>query len=215
MSDHDPVIVGLDLNAAPSADAGGPYTVTEGGSVTLNATGTDPEGSEVTFEWDLDGDGTFETAGQSVQFAPSAQAPATLTVTVRVTDAAGKSATDEATVSVTYRFTGFYQPVDNAPTVNVVKAGQAVPIKFSLTGDQGLAIFADGYPKIDFTACTVGSTDTIETTTTGNSSLSYSPISDQYTYIWKTSKAWAGTCGALELKFIDGTSQTAAFQFAK
>jgi hypothetical protein len=36
--------------------------------------------------------------------------PVTLTVTVRVTDAGGASATDDATVSVLYRFDGFYQP---------------------------------------------------------------------------------------------------------
>ena len=31
-SDHDPVIVGIGLNHAPTADAGGPYTVAEGSS---------------------------------------------------------------------------------------------------------------------------------------------------------------------------------------
>ena len=33
-SDHDPVIIGLQLNHAPTADAGGPYSVPEGSSVT-------------------------------------------------------------------------------------------------------------------------------------------------------------------------------------
>ena len=41
VSDHDPVIVGLNLNAPPTVDAGGPYTVAEGGSVTLTASATD------------------------------------------------------------------------------------------------------------------------------------------------------------------------------
>ena len=44
MSDHDPVLVGLNLNAAPTAGAGGPYSVAEGGSVTVSATGSDPDG---------------------------------------------------------------------------------------------------------------------------------------------------------------------------
>jgi hypothetical protein len=30
--------------------------------------------------------------------------------------------------------------------LNVVKAGSAVPVKFSLGGNQGLNIFASGYP---------------------------------------------------------------------
>ena len=35
-------------------------------SVTLSATGADPEGTAVTFAWDLDGNGSVETPGQSV-----------------------------------------------------------------------------------------------------------------------------------------------------
>ena len=217
-SDHDPVIVGLTLvNAPPSADAGGPYTVTEAGSVELTATGVDPEGTAVTFDWDLDGNGTFETPGQNVTFTPVATAPATVTVTVRVTDAAGTFATDQATVSVTYRFTGFSQPVDNLPTVNTVKAGQAIPVKFGLTGDHGLDIFAPGYPKIELIPCPSGQPDPIEATATaGNSALSYSTTADQYTYVWKTEKAWAGKCGTLQVMLNDGTTPySASFQFTK
>ena len=60
---------------------------------------------------------------------------------------AGNFSVDEATVSVLYNFSGFFQPVDNLPTLNAVKAGQAIPVKFSLNGDQGLSIFAAGYPR--------------------------------------------------------------------
>jgi hypothetical protein len=217
-SDHDPVVVGLDpINFPPTADAGGPYTVVEGGSVTLNATGTDPEGTAVTFDWDLDNDDTFETPGQSVTFsAASTTAPATLTVKVKVTDAFGNFAVDETTVSVLYNFTGFFQPVDNLPTVNTVKAGQAFPVKFSLNGDHGLNIFDSGYPKIEFTSCTSGTSDSIETTVAaGSSSLSYDATTDQYTYVWKTDKGWANKCGTLQIMFNDGITQTALFKFTK
>ncbi|HJS18135.1 MAG TPA: ExeM/NucH family extracellular endonuclease [Anaerolineales bacterium] len=216
-SDHDPLIVGLNLvNQPPTADAGGPYSVIEGGSVTLNATGSDPEGTAVTFEWDLDNDGTFETPGQSVSFSPSATAPAILTVKVKVTDAFGNFAVDEATVAVLYNFSGFFEPVDNLPTVNTVKAGQAIPIRFSLNGDHGLNIFAAGYPKIEFTSCTSSTVDVIETTVTaGNSSLSYDAATDQYTYVWKTDRAWANKCGTLQVQFNDGTTQTALFKFTR
>lgn len=101
-SDHDPVVVGLDLvNAPPVVDAGGLYTVTEGASVTVTATGVDPEGTAVTFSWDLDGDGTFETPGQSAAFSSAGiSAPATRIVSVRATDAFGQSSVDTATISV-------------------------------------------------------------------------------------------------------------------
>jgi len=217
-SDHDPVVVGLDpINFPPTADAGGPYSVVEGGSVTLNATGVDPEGTAVTFEWDLDNNGTFETPGQSVTFsATGITAPATLTVKVKVTDTFGNFAVDDTIVSVLYNFTGFFQPVDNLPIVNTVKAGQGVPVKFSLNGDHGLNIFADGYPKIEFVVCGSATADAIETTVTaGSSSLSYDPTTDQYTYVWKTDKSWAGKCGTLQVMFNDGTTQTALFKFTK
>src|SRR5438445_3582384 len=45
-------------------------------------------------------------------------------------------------VAFSYSFSGFFAPVDNPPTFNRVKAGTAVPVKFSLGGDQGLNIFA-------------------------------------------------------------------------
>lgn len=217
-SDHDPVVIGLNsINVAPSADAGGPYSVVEGASVTLGASGVDPEGTAVTFAWDLDNNGSFETPGQNVSFsAAGITAPATRTVRVRVTDAFGFSAVDEATVSVLYNFAGFFQPVDNLPMANTVKAGQAIPVKFSLHGNHGLNIFATGYPKIEFISCTTGISDAVETVVTaGNSSLSYSAGSDQYTYVWKTDKAWSDRCGLLRLTFNDGTTQSALFRFTR
>jgi uncharacterized protein len=215
-SDHDPVVIGLDaLNAPPSADAGGPYTVIEGDSVSLSATGVDPEGSAVTFAWDLDDNGSFETPGQTVSFSSAGiTAPATRTVSVQVTDAFGNSTVDQATVSVLYRFTGFFSPVSNAPTVNTVNAGQTVAVKFSLNGNHGLNIFATGSPTIELTSCTTGaSLGVVPTVTAGGSSLSYDPSTDQYTYPWKTDRSWAGRCGRLVVTFNDGTTQSALFRF--
>ncbi len=113
-----------------------------------------------------------------------------------------------------YDFSGFFQPLDNLPTMNTVKAGQAVPVKFSLHGNQGLNIFASGYPTIELVSCTTSIADAIETTVpAGNSSLSYDASSDQYTYVWTTNKAWAGKCGMLRVRLADGTTQSALFQF--
>jgi hypothetical protein len=100
-SDHDPVIVGLSMNLAPEVDAGGPYSVDEGGTVSLTASGSDPDGEDLSYAWDLDGDGTYETAGQTATFAAGTlDGPGTVTVGVQVTDERGKTATDTATIGI-------------------------------------------------------------------------------------------------------------------
>lgn len=50
-------------NVAPVANAGGPYTIVEGGSLTLNgANSTDADNDTLTYSWDVNGDGTFGDA---------------------------------------------------------------------------------------------------------------------------------------------------------
>ncbi len=113
-----------------------------------------------------------------------------------------------------YTFTGFFQPVDNPPVVNVTKAGSAIPVKFSLGGNQGLDIFAPGSPYSQQVTCDSGApVDDIEQTVSpGQNTLSYDPVTDQYTYVWKTDKAWSGTCRRLTVAFNDGTQQYANFK---
>jgi hypothetical protein len=114
-----------------------------------------------------------------------------------------------------FNFSGFFQPVDNLPTLNLVKAGQGIPVKFSLNGDQGLNIFAVGHPISQEIDCdSTAAVDGIEATlTAGSSSLSYNPSTDTYTYVWKTDKAWANTCRQLVVKLNDGTYHRANFKF--
>src|ERR687883_582849 len=98
-SDHDPSVLRITLNDPPSADAGGPYAVTEGSSITLAASGTDLEGGPLSYAWDLDGNGTFETPGQNVTFSAD-DGPATPTVKVQVTDNGGLTDVAQATVDI-------------------------------------------------------------------------------------------------------------------
>jgi hypothetical protein len=113
-------------------------------------------------------------------------------------------------------FTGFFDPVENAPMFNEMKAGRAVPVKFSLGGDRGLVILASGYPQVTGTACpSSASTDAVEETLAVDASkLSYDAATDQYTFVWKTDKSWAGTCKKVVLKFTDGSApRTLLFSF--
>jgi predicted outer membrane repeat protein len=117
-------------------------------------------------------------------------------------------------LQVIFPFSGFFQPIDNLPTVNSVKAGQAIPVKFSLGGNYGLNIFAAGYPRVQAIPCDGGApTDDIETVSAGGSGLTYDAASDTYTYVWKTQKGWAGTCRQLAVRLIDGSEHIASFQF--
>jgi hypothetical protein len=116
---------------------------------------------------------------------------------------------------VSYLFRGFFRPVDNLPTLNLVKAGRAVPVKFSLGGDEGLDVFADGYPKSRRISCSSSAPlDTVEQTTSaaGGSGLTYDPTTERYTYVWKTRKAWSGTCRQLVVKLDDGSVYRANFK---
>jgi hypothetical protein len=114
---------------------------------------------------------------------------------------------------------GFFQPIDMDGVWNRVRAGSAIPVKFSLNGDQGMAILSSDSPNPEFTlaSCPSGApVDSIEqTVTSGGSSLSYDPVADQYVYVWKTDKNWVGKCGSFTVTLADGTPHTALFSFTK
>lgn len=122
---------------------------------------------------------------------------------------------------VTYNFGGFLPPVDISTgqqrIMNQTKAGSSVPVKFSLTGNQGMSIFAAGYPASKPVNCAeTTSIDPLEEiAAAGSSGLWYDPTTDQYRYVWKTDKAWATTCRVLTLRFMDGTGYNAYFNFTR
>jgi Rax2 C-terminal beta propeller domain/Secretion system C-terminal sorting domain/Bacterial Ig domain len=89
------------LNAPPTVAAGGPYNVNEGASVSVTASGSDPENGPLTYAWDLDNNGSFETAGQSATLsAANLDGPSSQIIKVQVTDNDGLTATAQATVNV-------------------------------------------------------------------------------------------------------------------
>ena len=129
-----------------------PEPSTEGGSVTASATFTDPGVNDAPFTCTVDyGDGSGALAGTVSGNTCTGPAHVYSTiggypVTVSVTDKDGSTGRRVAMHTVIFNWSGFFQPVDNLPALNVVKAGSAIPVKFSLGGNKGLNIFAAGYP---------------------------------------------------------------------
>jgi hypothetical protein len=82
------------------AEAGGPYLVDEGASIMLTGSATGSAIGALTFDWDLDNNGTFETAGQNVTFsAVGLDGPTSKVVTLRLNDG-GVISTETVTVNV-------------------------------------------------------------------------------------------------------------------
>lgn len=91
-------------NLPPTANAGGPYSVNEGGAVILSGLGSsDPDQSaaSLTYDWDLDSNGSFETPGSNPIFsAAGLDGPTSRTVRLRVTDDHSLTDTSTATIFV-------------------------------------------------------------------------------------------------------------------
>jgi hypothetical protein len=137
-------------------------------------------------------------------------------VTVSVVDNVGHTGSSTCSYNVVFNFVGFFAPVNNMPTLNIAKPGSAIPVKFRLGGNQGLTIFAPGYPKVITIACVASApVDPVELIVTSSTSqLTYDAIADQYTYTWKTSPSYTpGTCNELVLQFVDGTTRRADFKW--
>lgn len=101
-------------NSPPQANAGGPYSVAEGGTVILSAAGSSDaqqSSASLTYAWDLDGDGIFGETGlgaergnenvmEPVFSAAGLNGPSVYTVQLRVTDEFGEFDVTSATISI-------------------------------------------------------------------------------------------------------------------
>jgi hypothetical protein len=116
---------------------------------------------------------------------------------------------------VHYVFTGFMSPVNNPPTVNVVRAGQTVPVKFALGGAMGLDVLVGGSAVTVATSCGAGTAvdlTELPVTSPGGSVLTFDAVTGLYQFNWQTDRAWSGSCRRLIVRLDDGTLHTAEFR---
>jgi hypothetical protein len=45
--------------------------------------------------------------------------------------------------------------------------------------------------------------------------LTFDPVTQQYTYLWKTERSWVGNCAELVLRLSDGQERVARFRFLR
>jgi hypothetical protein len=207
--------------AVPVISWTSPVPITAGtalSGVQLNATaaGVGGTGLTGTFVY-LPEQGTVLAAGEnrpiSVEFIPGSAnyTHAIKTVTITVLAA-------PAPPSNRLTFKGFFRPVHNLPKVNRVKPGNAIPVRFVVEGigaDNRRAsdVLKAGSPTSVPVACGTTATEVSvdETLPLGTSRLW--SRGNRFTYIWKTSSTWAGTCRKLVVTLIDGSTHEALFRF--
>jgi hypothetical protein len=198
--------INIDLTDPDVSLVGGP---TNGGSYYF---GSVPSAPTCDASDGLSGlDGTCSVSGYGTTVG-------THTVTAEANDKAGNTNSASSTYTVLgWDFRGFYQPVDMNNTLNTVKGGSTVPIKFELfAGSTELTATSNVVTplkaqKVNCTGLASTEEDPIELTATGGTSLRYDSTGGQYIYNWQTPKQ-AGACYSVTVSALDGSSQTAYFK---
>ncbi len=92
-------------NDAPTASAGGPYSISEGQQLQLNGSASDPNSDGMSYLWKINGAGSFSGQNPAIpwntlQSMGLGDGPASLTASLIATDTYGASDTSSATVTV-------------------------------------------------------------------------------------------------------------------
>ena len=150
---------------APTASfSSSPNPADVGETVNFNGSSSNsPNGAITKYEWDLDGNGSFETnSGSSPVASNSYATPGPVTVGLRVTDAAGKTATTSETISIDGSGSGSYSArvLATAGLTNYWRLGEASGT--TLADSKGTAPPATltGGPSLGISGAVAGDSDT-------------------------------------------------------
>ena len=135
--------------------------------------------------------------------------------TVDAADNAGNLHSVTNRYNVYWPFIGFLGDVKNNK-LNKEEAGDTVKIKFSLLGNRGLGILADGSPTSEQVSCASVSRAKPQNRKLAKHTPAALTYDDGvYTYRWQTSRSWANTCRRFTLTLDDNTTHTANFRFTR
>jgi hypothetical protein len=164
-----------------------------------------------------DSESGVNNATSTLSGSVDTSSPGTKTVTFTAKDNVGHLATTTCNYNVnTHTFIGFSSPVDNPSYINVMKAGQAVPLKWQLKDASGNPV--TNLQSVTVTVkdmnCTLGTTaDQVEEYAAGSSSLQ-NLGGGYYQFNWKSPTSYAKSCKTLTINGV-GVQQSALFQFTK
>jgi PKD repeat protein len=178
-----PVGITLDSgNQPPTASfTATPNPVLTGQTVTFDGSGShDTDGSIVKYEWDLDGNGTYETTTTTPTTTKTYSAVGAITVGLRVTDNGGATGATTRTISVSNGQVGPYAQavlgtagvahywrfgdvsgtglIDSAGTSNATQSSATLGVTGALSGDSDTAVRFNGTSSNAFAPVDLSST---------------------------------------------------------
>jgi CSLREA domain-containing protein len=197
------VTIKRDATAPSLAPAVGPTPVLLKGTATATPNATDALSGVATSSC---GTPTTATVGSK-------------SVSCTATDNAGNSTTLSAAYVVGYQFVGFSGSVLGGGVLNVVKAGQNVPLKWRLLDAAGVPVtnLTTASVTVANLACAAGITaaGTVAAAAGGGGPALRNLGDGYYQYTWSTSKSYANTCKTMQLNIGEGTTHDALFRFTK
>jgi 6-phosphogluconolactonase (cycloisomerase 2 family) len=141
--------------------------------------------------------------------------PGSFNFIVVARDGAGNATTVTHSYSVVAKqpgstFEGFVGPIHDG---SVVRGGSVVPIAFSLGGDRGLDVLADGSPSSVQVDCRHPGDPTGGRPAQSENGLQFHETTGHYTFAWQTRSSWAGTCRAFIVTLSDGSVERLVVNF--
>ncbi|MBI4832639.1 MAG: PxKF domain-containing protein [Candidatus Lindowbacteria bacterium] len=182
-------------------------------SVALECGGT--SASNPTIQVFLNGASAVDDADGAVPVtndAPLAFGPGRAIVTFTATDSSGNLGMCQASVLITYQYSGVLQPI-NADGSSIFKIGRTIPVKFKLycLGSSPVGSANATLSVFKVTNALSGTVDEVDTAASGSANTDnlfrYDPVGQLYIYNWSTVDLSAGTY-QLHVNLDDGTTHS-------